>query len=145
MTSHVPSASGGASTRAGPSRRSRFAQPWSVPGAERARGRRYKVIYYQYRADRGRTLQGIDEQVAEAEKVLADKAPIKRNGFIALDSGTSVNREPEASRATPPTSPPARTAPVSPRVRDQPMPPTVANRGKLPHGQERPASPARLI
>ena len=36
--------------------------------------RRDQVIYYQYRADRARrTLRGIDEQVAKAEKAVAGK------------------------------------------------------------------------
>ena len=47
--------------------------------------RRDKVVYYQYRADRARrTLRGIDEQVAKAEKAVAGKAPVKRNRFIKL-------------------------------------------------------------
>ncbi len=61
-------------------------------------GRRDQVIYYQYRHNRARrTLRGIDEQVAKAEKAVAGQAPIKRNRFIALGDGTaSVNRELEA-------------------------------------------------
>jgi len=40
-------------------------------------GRRDKVIYYQYRHDRARrTLRGIDEQVAKAEKAVAGQARI---------------------------------------------------------------------
>jgi hypothetical protein len=51
-----------------------FTQPWLATELQRARGRRDKVIYYQYRADRGRrTLHGIDEQVAKAEKAGAGK------------------------------------------------------------------------
>jgi hypothetical protein len=59
------------------------------------RGRRDQVIYYQYRHDRARrTLRGIDEQVAKAEKAVAGQAPVKRNRFIQLSGGaTSVNRE----------------------------------------------------
>jgi hypothetical protein len=30
-----------------------FTQPWPATAAQKARGRRDKVIYYQYRADRG--------------------------------------------------------------------------------------------
>jgi transposase len=57
------------------------------------------VIFYQYRADRARrTLRGIDEQVAKAEKAVAGKIAVKRNRFIALAGGTkSVNRELEAT------------------------------------------------
>ena len=66
-------------------------------GAEAA-GRRDKTIYYQYRADRGRrTLRGIDEQVAKAEKAVAGPVPVKRNRFITLAEGqNSVNRAREA-------------------------------------------------
>jgi len=61
-------------------------------------GRRDKVIYYQYRHDRARrTLRGIDEQVAKAEKAVAGQAPIKRNRFIQLGGDAyTVNRELEA-------------------------------------------------
>jgi hypothetical protein len=61
-------------------------------------GRRDKVIYYQYRHDRARrTLRGIDEQVAKAEKAVAGQAPIKRNRFIQLSGDAhTVNRELEA-------------------------------------------------
>jgi hypothetical protein len=75
-----------------------FTQPWPAAGADKARGRRDKMIYYQYRADRGRrTLRGIDEQVAKAEKAVAGIVPVKRNRFITLADGqNSVNRELEA-------------------------------------------------
>ena len=61
-------------------------------------GRRDQVICYQYRHDRARrTLRGIDEQVAKAEKAVAGATPVKRNRFVALSGGTrSVNRELEA-------------------------------------------------
>src|SRR5215472_4793241 len=69
-----------------------FTQPW--PATE-ASGRRDKVIYYQYRADRARrTLRGIDQQVNKAEQAVAGQVPVKRNRFIQLSGGTrSVNRE----------------------------------------------------
>ena len=72
-----------------------FTQPWPATGAQKAAGRRDKTIYYQYRADRGRrTLRGIDEQVAKAEKAIAGLVPVKRNRFITLAAGqNSVNRE----------------------------------------------------
>ncbi len=72
-----------------------FTQPWP---AGPSGGRRDQVIYYQYKADRARrTLRGIDEQVAKAEKAVAGQAPVKRNRFIALSGGTrAVNRELEA-------------------------------------------------
>jgi Transposase DDE domain len=72
-----------------------FTQPW--PAGPNG-GRRDQVIYYQYRHDRARrTLRGIDEQVARAEKAVAGQVPVKRNRFIRLAGGTrAVNRELEA-------------------------------------------------
>ncbi len=63
-----------------------------------ALAKRDKIIYYSYKADRARrTLRGISEQVAKAEKAVAGNAPVKQNRFIALDGTTkSVNRELEA-------------------------------------------------
>jgi len=70
-------------------------QPWPAGPADK---RRDQVIYYQYKADRGRrTLREIDEQVAKAERAVAGKAPVKRNRFIKLTGATkSVNRALEA-------------------------------------------------
>jgi hypothetical protein len=75
-----------------------FTQPWPATQAQKARGRRDKVIYYQYKADRARrTLRGIDDQVAKAERAVAGKVPVKRNRFIKLTGGDkTVNRELEA-------------------------------------------------
>jgi hypothetical protein len=72
-----------------------FVQPW--PAGPNG-GRRDQVIYYQYKADRARrTLRGIDEQIAKADKAVAGQAPVKRNRFIRLSGGTrAVNRELEA-------------------------------------------------
>ena len=72
-----------------------FTQPWP---AGPSGGRRDQVIYYQYKADRARrTLRGIDEQIAKAEKAVAGQAPVKRNRFIALADGAhTVNRDLEA-------------------------------------------------
>ncbi len=69
-----------------------YTQPWP---AGPSGGRRDQVIYYQYKADRARrTLRGIDEQVARAEKAVAGQVPVKRNRFIRLTGGTrTVNRE----------------------------------------------------
>ena len=55
-------------------------------------------MYYKYKADRGRrTLRGIDEQIAKAEKAIAGHVPVKRNRFIELSGGTTtINRELEA-------------------------------------------------
>jgi hypothetical protein len=58
----------------------------------------HQTAFYQYRADRARrTLRGIDDQVAKAERAVAGKAPVKRNRFITMTGGTKkVNRELEA-------------------------------------------------
>jgi hypothetical protein len=68
-----------------------FIQPWPAGTADR---RRDQVIYYQYRADRARrTLHGIDEQIAKAERAVAGKTAVKRNRFVQLSGATkSVNR-----------------------------------------------------
>jgi hypothetical protein len=70
-------------------------QPWPAGPTDR---RRDQVIYYQYKADRARrTLRGIDEQVAKAEKAVAGKVPVKRNRFIKLvGADKSINRALEA-------------------------------------------------
>jgi hypothetical protein len=72
-----------------------FTQPW--PAGPKG-DRRDQVIYYQYRVDRARrTLRGIDEQIAKAEKAVAGKTAVKRNRFVQLSGGTkTVNRELEA-------------------------------------------------
>ena len=62
-----------------------FTQPWPATSSEKARGLPDLVVYYQYRHDRARrTLRGIDEQVAKAEKAVDGNAPVKRNQFIKL-------------------------------------------------------------
>ena len=73
-------------------------QPWPATSAEKARGIPDRVIHYQYRHDRARrTLRGIDEQVAKAEKAVDGHAPVKRNRYIKLTGATkSVNRDLEA-------------------------------------------------
>jgi hypothetical protein len=73
-------------------------QPWPAFNPTR----RDQVVYYQYRADRARrTLKGIDEQIAKAERAVAGKVPVKRNRFITLSGGDkSVNRELEAKART---------------------------------------------
>jgi len=72
-----------------------FTQPWPAGPSD---ARRDQVIYYQYRADRARrSLRGIDEQVAKAEKAVAGKTAVKRNRFVRLSGGSkAVNRELEA-------------------------------------------------
>jgi hypothetical protein len=73
-------------------------QPWPSTSSEKARGIPDRVIHYQFRHDRARkTLRGIDEQVAKAERVVDGHAPIKRNRYIQLLGATkSVNRALEA-------------------------------------------------
>jgi hypothetical protein len=75
-----------------------FTQPW--PAGPNG-GRREQVICYQYKADRARrTLRGIDEQVAKAQKAVAGQVPVWRNRFIRLTGGTgTVNRDLEANPA----------------------------------------------
>src|SRR3954454_22732964 len=70
-------------------------QPWPAGPTDQ---RRDQLIYYQYRADRARrSLRGIDEQVAKAERAVAGKVAVKRNRFIKLvGADKSVNRALEA-------------------------------------------------
>jgi transposase len=73
-------------------------QPWPATSSEKSRGIPDRVVYYQYRHDRARrTLRGIDEQVAKAQRAVDGKASVKRNRFIKLTGETkSVNRDLEA-------------------------------------------------
>ena len=73
-------------------------QPWPATAAEKARGIPDRVVYYQFRHDRARrTLRGIDEQVAKAQRAVDGHAAVKRNRFIKLTGATkTVNRELEA-------------------------------------------------
>ena len=72
-----------------------FTQPW-VMGTKT--DPRKRMIFYQYRADRARrTLKGIDQQIAKAEKAVAGQAAVKRNRFVQLSGATkSINRQLEA-------------------------------------------------
>ena len=72
-----------------------FTQPWPATSSEKTRGIPDRIIYYQYRHDRARrTLPGIDEQVAKAQRAVDGQAPVKRNRFIKLTGAAkSVNRE----------------------------------------------------
>ena len=77
-------------------------QPWPATSSEKARGIPDRVVHYQYRHDRARrTLRGIDEQVAKAQRAVDGKAPTKRNRFITLVGETkSINRDLEAKART---------------------------------------------
>jgi transposase len=70
-------------------------QPWPATSSEKARGIPDRVIYYQHRHDRARrTLRGIDEQVAKAQRAVDGMAPVKRNRFIKLTGATkTINRD----------------------------------------------------
>jgi hypothetical protein len=72
-----------------------FVQPWIVGTKTDPRKR---TIFYQYRADRARrTLKGIDQQIAKAEKAVAGKTAVKRNRFVQLTGATkTINRSLEA-------------------------------------------------
>ena len=55
------------------------------PRAYGPAGTVHPITYYRYSCDRARrTLKGIDEQVAKAEKAVAGKLAIKRNRFVDL-------------------------------------------------------------
>jgi hypothetical protein len=86
-----------------------FTQPWPAGPTD---NRRDQVIYYQYKADRARrTLRGIDEQIAKAEKAVAGKVPVKRNRFIKL---TGATKSTGSSRPRPAAWPGSRdTSPTS--------------------------------
>ncbi len=68
-----------------------FTQPWPAGPSD---GRKDRVRYYRYSADRPRrTLKGIDEQVRKAEQAVAGKTSVKRNRFVKLTGAVkSVNR-----------------------------------------------------
>ena len=107
-------------------------QPWPATSSEKARGIPDRVIHYQYRHDRARrTLRGIDEQVAKAQRAVDGHAPVKRNRFIKLTGATkSVNRELEAKtralgRLEGLHHQPGRP---DPGVRHRRLPPAVAHR-----------------
>jgi Transposase DDE domain len=72
-----------------------FTQPWPTGPTDH---RKDHTFYYQYKHDRARrTLKGIDEQVAKAERAVAGKTAVKRNRFVKLTGGDrSVNRALEA-------------------------------------------------
>lgn len=73
-------------------------QPWPATSGEKARGIPDRVTHYQFRHDRARrTLRGIDEQIAKAQRAVDGHAAVKRNRFIRLTGATkSINRELEA-------------------------------------------------
>ena len=92
-----------------------FTAPWPATGKKKAAGRRDKVTYYQYRADRARrTIRGIDQQIAKAENAVAGKAAVKRNGSSSSPaapgpSTATWNPRPVRWRGSRPTSPTSTT------------------------------------
>jgi hypothetical protein len=100
-----------------------FTQPW--PAGPNG-GRRDQVIYYQYRHHRARrTLRGIDEQVAKAEKAVAGQVPVKRNRFIQLSGGAAGSRTRRAGQSGNSSAPPAATAPSKSIPATTPSPPPI--------------------
>jgi Transposase DDE domain len=69
-----------------------FTQPWPAGPKDK---RRDQMIYYQYKADRARrTLRGIEQQVAKAERAVAGEISVKRNRFVKLSGGTkTINQD----------------------------------------------------
>lgn len=62
-------------------------QIWSAPTYSTTDPHRVQesVTYYQYSWDRARrTLRGIDEQVAKAQKAVEGKIPVKRNRYVKM-------------------------------------------------------------
>jgi len=68
-------------------------QPWPATSSEKTRGIPDRVTYYQFRHDRARrTLRGIDEQVAKAQRAVEGHAAVKRNRFIKAVRGYQERR-----------------------------------------------------
>lgn len=75
-------------------------QSW--PANAKTTYRRDQVVYYQYSADRARrSIRGIDEQIAKAQKAVDGKIPVKRNRFVTIKGADkSVNRQLETKART---------------------------------------------
>ncbi|MGV9861007.1 IS1634 family transposase, partial [Gordonia sp. NPDC003425] len=73
-----------------------------LPANSKTSYRRHRVVYYRYSADRARrSIRGINEQIAKAEKAVEGKIPVKRNRFVKLKGGDrTVNRELEIKART---------------------------------------------
>ena len=72
------------------------------PANSKTSYRRHRVVYYRYSADRARrSIRGINEQIAKAEKAVEGKIPVKRNRFVKLTGGDrTVNRDLETKART---------------------------------------------
>ncbi|EUA16068.1 transposase DDE domain protein [Mycobacterium xenopi 4042] len=92
-----------------------LSQPWPATSSEKACGIPDRVIYYQFRHDRARrTMRGIDEQVAKAERAVDGHA--RSNAIATSSSPAPAPPRPSTGRwrprpapwpggrATPPTS-----------------------------------------
>jgi hypothetical protein len=73
-------------------------QPWPARSSQKARAIPDRAIRYQYRHDRARrSVRGIDEQIAKAQRAVDGTAAVKRNRFITLTGATkSINRDLDA-------------------------------------------------
>jgi hypothetical protein len=70
-------------------------QPWPATSSEKARGIPDRVVYYQFRHDRARrTLRGINEQVAKAEKAVDGHAPVKSGQSVHQAHRCDQDRQP---------------------------------------------------
>jgi Transposase DDE domain len=109
---------------------------------------RRRRTLYQYKSDRARrSVHGIEQQVAKAEKAVAGQAAIKRNRFVTLSGGTrTVNRELETKARTVAGWKPYVTNIVDadPAWVIGAYHQLVAHRARLPDVQTRPTRPAGL-
>jgi len=123
-------------------------QPWPATGGEKARGIPDRVIYYQFRHDRARrTLRGIDEQIAKAERAVDGHAPVKRNRYIQLSGRDEDGESAVGGQDTCPGGVEGlHDQPHRRRLglRDRRLPPAVAHRESLPDVQARPGCPPDL-
>jgi hypothetical protein len=114
-------------------------QPWPASSSEKARGIPDRAIHYQYRHDRARrSLRGIDEQIAKAQRAVDGTAAVKRNRFIKSTGATkSINRDLEAKtrRLAGWKGYTTNLTHRVRRLRDRRLPPALANREELPHVQ----------
>jgi hypothetical protein len=114
-------------------------QPWPASSSDKARGIPGRAIHYQYRHDRARrSLRGIDEQIAKAQRAVDGTAAVKRNRFITLAGATkAVNRDLEAKtgRLAGWKGYTTNLTTESGRLRDRCVSPALAHREELPHVQ----------
>ena len=123
-------------------------QPWPSTSSEKARGIPDRVIHYQYRHDRARrTLRGIDEQVAKAQRAVDGHAPVKRNRYIQLPGRRSRSTATLEAKTRALAGWKGYTTNLTGQargVRHRRLPPAVAHREGLPDVQARPTGPPDL-